>query len=258
MKRSVVSGQWSVEGRRAFTLIELVTVVAIMGAVAALALPAIGALTKDNSRAQAANQVRAYVSLARSLAIAQHRMVGVVFLEETGKYALPVHGGQTAMQLFAEDYEQAGYNCAAGNTVFVAYGPVREYLPAGIRVAALNDDAARGVMTGDEASATVGRTRAVLFDAQGRLITRHGLARPDLGTASAGAYPWAMGDWNFTTKRGNASLGMSSPGILLYDGMAYEAAHIAPDHSGDGARNAWLKGHANVVLVNANTGALLP
>ena len=33
---------------------------------------------------------------------------------------------------------------------------------------------ARGVTTGEEASASLGRTRAVLFDAQGRLITQQG------------------------------------------------------------------------------------
>ena len=245
-------------GSVGFTLLELLTVVAIIALIAALAVPAIGALTRDNSRVQAAHQVRAYFSLARSLAMAQNRLVGVVFFEETSKYALPTHGGQTAMQLFAEDFTQAGYNCTPGNTVFVSYTPARDYLPEGIRVAALKDDLSRGVTTGDEASPSTGHTRAVLFDAQGRMITRHGLARPDLGTASPGAYPWAQGDWDFTTKRGDASLGVSSPGIFLYDGEAFAAANIPTDHSGDAARNAWLKSHADVVLVNANTGAMLP
>jgi type II secretory pathway pseudopilin PulG len=235
-------------------------VVAIIGLLSALAMPAVSAMNKSNSRAQAVNQVRALFAAARSMAMAQHRMVGVVFFEETSKYARPVHGGQTAMQIFAEAFDQASYNPAAGNTVFVALGGSRDYLPAGIKLAVLNDDAARGVTTGDESSATVGRTRAVLFDATGRVISRHGLARPDLDTAQPGAYPWAMGDWGFTTKGRSASLGISSPGFMLYDKTEFAAAHIPTDNSpaSNAARNAWVKAHSTVIVINANTGAPLP
>jgi prepilin-type N-terminal cleavage/methylation domain-containing protein len=259
---------------RAFTLIELLTVVAIIAVISVIAVPAIAALTKDNSRVQAGNQVRAYLSMARSLALAQHRMVGVVFFEETGDHALPVHGGRTAMQLFAEDFDQrrAEYRTSGGkypgdvgNTVFVAYSTAREYLPAGMRVAALNDDPARQAMTGDDKTATLSRpegtrgvTRAVLFDGQGQVIARHGLARPDQGTGAAGTYPRAYGDWNFATKTGDSHMGVSSPGVFLYDAVGYAAEGFAGGRAGDEARNAWLKGHANVVVVNANTGALLP
>jgi len=245
------------ETRRAFTLIELLTVIAIITILTAITVPAVKALTADNTRLQAAGQVRAYLSQARAIALAQHRQAGVVFFDETPKYALPVHGDQTAMQLFVEDYDQAQYNPDPRNTVFVALSFARDYLPAGLTVATLNDDVARGVTTGDEASASLGRTRAVLFDVQGRLITRHGLARPDL-SGGAGSYPYALGDWLFTTKKGDPSVGISSPGVFLYDAQEFQAQNIPADHTGDAARGAWIKSHASLVLINANTGALLP
>lgn len=241
-----------------FTLIELLVVVGIIGALTALTTPAIRSLTKSNAQAQAANQVRAALSQARSLALAQHRQAGVVFFQETARYARPVHAAQTALQFFVEDYDQAQYPHDPANTVFVAYSPARDYLPSGITLAVLNDDPNRGVTTGDEASASLGRTRAILFDAQGRMITRHGLARPDLGSSSPGIFPWAAADWLFTTKRGDPSVGISSPGVFLYDTQEYQAQNIPTGHSGDAQRNSWIKSHATALLINANTGALLP
>jgi prepilin-type N-terminal cleavage/methylation domain-containing protein len=244
---------------RAFTLLELLTVIAIIALLTVLTVPAVKALSTDNARVQAAAQVRAALSNARALAIAQHRQAGVVFFDESPKYALPVHGTQTAIQLFVEDYDQSQYAHDSRNTVFVPYSPARDYLPAGLALATLNDDVTRGVTTGAEASASLGRTRAVLFDDQGRMTTRHGLARPDLAPSnSPGVYPWAMGDWLFTTKGGNPSVGISSPGLFLYDPQLYQAQNIPADHSGDAARNSWIKAHATAILLNANTGALLP
>jgi len=241
----------------AFSLLELLTVIAIIGALSTLASPALRALTRDNSRIQAANQVRAALSQARAIALAQHRQAGVVFFDESPKYAFPVHGTQTALQLFVEDYNQSQYSPDPRNTVFIPFSPARDYLPAGILAATLNDDVARGVTTGDEASTSLGRTRAVLFDAQGRMITRHGLARPDL-SGTSGNYPYALGDWLFTTKKGDPSIGISSPGIFLYDAQDYLTQNIPASHAGDAQRNAWIKNNASAILVNANTGALLP
>ena len=248
------------EGRRAtaFTVIELLVVMAVIAVMATISVPAVRAISKGNNRVQAANQVRATISQARELARAQHRQVGVVFFEETAKYALPVRGGMTAMQIFVEDYNQAQYPHDPKNTIFVPYSPARSYLPEGIRVAMLNDDVSRGLMNGDEASASVGRTRAILFDAGGKLVTRHGLARPDLAPVnSPGIYPWAMGDWNFTTKGGNPSVGISSPGLFLYDFNEYLAQNIPTDSSGNAQRDAWIKRNSSVILVNASTGGFI-
>jgi len=242
----------------AFTIIELLVVMTVIVILVSISIPAVRAVSVGNSRRQAENQIRAMLVQARSIAIAQHRQTGVVFFEETAKYARPVRGGQTAMQIFIEDYDQAQYTPDPKNTVFVAYSPGRDYLPEGVRVAALNDDVSRGLMNGDEASASLGRTRAILFNAEGKLETRHGLARPDLSPAnSPGKYPWAMGDWMFTTKRGSPSVGVSSPGVFIYDAIEYAEQNIPADQSGDIRRDAWIKHHSTVILVNGNTGGLI-
>jgi len=246
---------------RAFTLIELLTVMLILAILSALSLPAARALAKSNNRAQAANLVRAYLAQARAIAIAQHRQAGVVFFEETPAYSLPVNPDRTAMQLFVEDYDQARHSPNYGNTVYIAYSYTREYLPPGIKVAALNDDVSRGVMTGDDdksANNSRGVTRAVLFDASGAMITRNAMARPDIGTRPPGTYPRAYGQWNFNTAGSDkVHLGVSSPGIFLFDNAEYAAAAIPDGPDGDARRGPWIKQHADVVVINANTGGIL-
>ncbi len=247
------------ETRPAFSLIELLVVIAIIGLVTSISLPAVKALAADNSRAQAVNQIRALLAQARGIARAEQRQAGVVFFDETFAYSSPVHNNQTAMQLIVEDYNQAQYNPLPDNTVFLPYSTSRQYLPAAVKVAALNDDPTRGVMTGDEPSSTLGVTRVILFNADGQLLTRHGLARPDMGSGSPGTYPKASADWRFLTKRDtHANVGVSSPGIFLFDSADYAAQNIPPDHSGDAQRTTWIQRHASVILINANTGALLP
>ena len=120
--------------RSAFTLIELMVVIGIIVILATLSVPTVRALTQNNSRAQAANQVRAMLSHARSLAVAQHRSVGVVFFEESAQYAgTGLHPNQTAMQLFAAEFDQGPYNPLPGTTVFTKVSNERDYLPAGVK-----------------------------------------------------------------------------------------------------------------------------
>ena len=58
--------------------------------------------------------------------------------------------------------------------------------------------------------------------------------------------------------RDKSSTSISSPGIFLYDRLEYTAQNIPTGKTGDAARDTWLKNNATVILVNANTGALLP
>ena len=95
----------------------------------------------------------------------------------------------------------------------------------------------------------------------GDRTTRRGL-RPwgqTKGAGAPGTYPRAYGDWNFTTKRSaHPNVGVSAPGVFLFDMNEYRAQNIPADVAGDAQRVAWIKQHADAVMVNAYTGTLLP
>ena len=90
MKTAIVSNQLK-NSRRAFTLIEIMIVVAIMGLVAAMGLPSImKALQKEGMR-KALSDVTDVCASARAKAIFSHQTVGVVF--HPGERSFAVEGG---------------------------------------------------------------------------------------------------------------------------------------------------------------------
>jgi prepilin-type N-terminal cleavage/methylation domain-containing protein len=246
----------TISRRGGFTLIELLVVVAIVATLVALAMPATRKLTQNNGRGQAVTLARAMIGQARATAISQRRMAGVVFFEETAANSRPANGGAVAAQIFVEDFDQQRHNPKAGMTVFVELSAERQYLPAGIAVGALNDDAKRGVMTGD--TTTGGNTRVILFDAAGQLILRHGIGRAAATAgAAAGTYPKAAIDWLFPSPRGTVSEGVSTPGLFFYDAGEYRQAAIPTGAAGNAARAQWIRNHSDVVIVNAYTGGVM-
>lgn len=64
----------------AFTLLELLVVISIMGLIAALAVPALKALGKSNVQASAARQMLDDVGRARQLAVSEHTTVYMIFV----------------------------------------------------------------------------------------------------------------------------------------------------------------------------------
>jgi len=241
-----------------FTLIELLTVMLILSIIAALTLPAVKSLTKSNDQSQATNLVRSVIASARSIAVSQHRMAGVVFFEETPTYSRPANANQTAMQIFVEDYNQAQYMPAAGVVYFIYYSTARQYLPGGVKLATLSDVETNGGISLAENGDNTQTTRAILFDANGELTMRGGLAAPALLVAPnnvPGTYPQAFADWKF----GNApsvTNAYSSPGFFLYSKTDYDAKGFGATGN-DAARAAWLKQNADVIIVNANTGNII-
>jgi hypothetical protein len=211
------------------------------------------------------------ISNARAIAISQHRPAGVVFFEETAAYSRPVNGGQTAMQIFVEDFDQTTNPPAPGTTLYRYYTTSRTYLPRGIRVATLSDNSggegnavagAGNLNIVENSSATNVPTRAILFDGDGRLVTRGGLATYD-PSGTVGQYPMAFGDWHFLFASngkyagGVAGVAASSPAFFLYNQSELDAKFPKGSTATATDRAYWLKQHSSIVLINANTGTVI-
>jgi prepilin-type N-terminal cleavage/methylation domain-containing protein len=110
---SIVNRQF----RRAFTLVEMLVVISILGILAALTVPALKNLGKSNAATSASRQLLDGVGRARQLAIANHTTVFMVFLPANFWNGLT--GAQLAMPATTNlcDKQLIGYT-------FVALGAV--------------------------------------------------------------------------------------------------------------------------------------
>lgn len=78
--RSRVTDRFRSEATTAFTIIELMVVIAIIGVLAAITLPAIRGMTKSNAMIAANRQLLDDIAYARQRAIADHTTVYMVFV----------------------------------------------------------------------------------------------------------------------------------------------------------------------------------
>ncbi len=76
----IMPAQAGSQARAAFTIIELMVVIAIIGVLAAITLPAIRGMTKSNSMIAANRQLLDDIAYARQRAIADHTTVYMIFV----------------------------------------------------------------------------------------------------------------------------------------------------------------------------------
>lgn len=225
--------------RRAFTLIELMVVIAIIIIIVAVSVPALKALTKGNDTAQATSMLSSLIANARSTAISNGSYAAVIFYEaNNGKEA------QTSAIFAVEDRASttsaAVYLLPAGNTTV-------QRLPSGSRVSAVDSTGVFAVQT--DATST---PRIILFDNLGQLSFQSNIRLSPLTTSTTPPISQnsvnILAQWN-TDFHGTGPWS-STPALVLYS-QTQLTSDAPPD------TNQWLLQHAKVLVVNAYTGTVI-
>ena len=126
--------------RAAFTIIELLIVIAIIGALAAISLPALKGISQSRTVSNASQQLMDDLALARQYAINNRAFVHVVFVPPSITNMTFVPGQDLPKRLMTEQY--SGYAFYAERTVGDQPGPGRprylskwKSLPDGVFIA---------------------------------------------------------------------------------------------------------------------------
>lgn len=252
------SGEGKTAWKRGFTLIELLVVIGIIVILMLVAIPALNAIFANASLTMAENQLRAAISQARSLAIRDRRMVGLVFfepdpgLDQTAFKDRATQGDRTAYQFIVYDHADAGIDYFAAQIAINDAGTgsiagVRtvyrapEYLPRGLRVGTLDDAANKPLRT--EFSSADTKARAILFDSSGQLVLRNRMA----GGSGSRTEWYLRGDVD-------ARQGVSSPGFVIYD---TNKLRNSVDITNSLSVYTWIFQNSNIYVINAYTGGIV-
>ena len=265
--------------RAAFTLVELLTVIAIMVIIAAVSIPAFAALFANNNMVQAQNQLSAAIAETRSLALQNHTEVALIFFEEPG------HTDETA---FAYEQESPGQGGQGATGITQYFQPIPQqsvqYLPKGVYVATLvaSSTNSLGTYNSDSGfamppqqlpampptiaeyqpnggpSPNAAPLRAIVFDGNGHLTILNSmvLQEPEQidqpGTTTA--ITWWTGLGTGTANTGEA-FGPSSPGFVLYEPANWPnplqvgGVTVTP--------GAYLAANSDVTMVSTYTGNVI-
>jgi prepilin-type N-terminal cleavage/methylation domain-containing protein len=268
----------------AFTLVELLTVIAIMVIVAAISIPAFAVMFAGNNMVQAKNQLSAAVAGARTLAIDNHTEVALIFFEEPG------HTAETAYAYEQLSPGQGGQG--TGTTQYFQPMPQEsvQYLPKGVYVATLVGTAdSYGVNNADNgfamppqqlpaiigtgASATITFTqpnnttwansstnqaaplRAIVFDGNGHLIIVNSMITQEPEQIDQPGLTSPMTWWNGIgtgTPNNDEYFGPSAPGFVLYQPGNWPNPLPGGDSPG-----AYLAANSDITMISTYTGNVI-
>lgn len=110
---------------KGFTIIELMIVVAVMGVLATVALPAFQDMVASNRRAAAVNDMLSTIYLARSEAITRNNFVSVCRSASTVSSCLGTNGAWQNGWIIFEDDDFDGVIDAGVDVIIATGGPVR-------------------------------------------------------------------------------------------------------------------------------------
>jgi len=218
----------------AFTLLELLVVMAIIIIILAITFPAYRTLTSGNNKREAVNAISAQVAAARSLALSSQRQVGLLFYED------PQTNSQSFMVLV-----QAVQNVNNGTE----FGAIPERspiaLPRYIKIANLSATSA-SVNYLNESSAAAQRLRILVFNEKGQPIIRSGFLAYDADNNSnsrSARSVWGLGNG-----------GASSMSLAVYDVNEFNEATAGLDDAG---RANWLLNYTDLITLHPYTGTVI-
>jgi prepilin-type N-terminal cleavage/methylation domain-containing protein len=275
---------------RAFTLTEMIVVIAVIVVLIGISIPAVRSLTGNRNTGAAFNQLNAIVGQARQDAMALQTVHGVAF------YLDPNTDRITALfvqSVTAPTSLPAGMSTVNSPQVWLDTTPQREQvaLPAGVGLQTIANPTVAPPNTGADrylgfnpSANTCKYGGVILFDSNGRLTTQTYCLLCDAlfggGTISGGVYTPHTGQTGpvpnaATTDYGSFFYPQSQFGCVLFDRDAFLAQGYTTDGD-DGfdstvslnygavgstgtewAEEQWLDQNSTPVLVNRYNGTLI-
>lgn len=233
----------------AFTLVELLIVMAIIILILVVAIPAYNAITGSRSIESAENQVSSFLGVVRSDALSLQEPRGAVFFEDPGTRRI------TMVEVFIQPKAAA----STANILALVNGRDEAVLPNGVGLQCVPTDTNPANSQDPTPPLSNGPQRyrwrqfgVVLFDGNGRLLIQDyrlpaTSTTGDLGKRLAGALHQATDPTVTIPMPFN---GISTIGIALFDGGTYGS--LPAD-----AQPAWLEQNAVPYLINRYSGSLL-
>jgi prepilin-type N-terminal cleavage/methylation domain-containing protein len=268
--------------KSAFSLVELLIVIALIVLILAMALPAFNFISGGKSVDAASNQISAFLARARTEAVGLQESRGVMFyVDPASDRQMMAIVKETPRKYSANGVTDIDAATSANAEVFVTLADGADHLalPKGVGIQTINDNASGGERYfgfNTPAGTSVKIGGVILFDGFGKLESKRIGFRMTVAPYTASGAPGALAKLlipgvldsdtvNDFAQTANPPL--STVGFVLFDAgvMSDKFGDYRPDptlngasfNTAEGNEENWLNTDATAILINRYNGTLI-